>query len=228
MGMQSHTQAMNPSPSTPPSPPDRLTGIPHFRDAHWIDLVRGVVAPEDAALMRQHLDGGCAHCAETYGFWGKLAKFMECERAKEPGFRFSRSARTARLVFDTFAQPAVAGSGSTAADHRRLVYEAPPFTIELHLDSRTDPVGLRITGHIFEKRRFAVRRAARVSIRNVDGELGATSVDGLGRFECRIAPRQSVNLTVVLREGELIVVPLSAIPLTPGLTRRKAVIRAQS
>src|SRR5919197_2313271 len=131
MGMQHHAQPMDPS--TFRSMPERF---PHFRDAHWIDLVRGVVTSEDATVMRQHLDEGCAHCAETYGFWRKLARSIEEERATAPGFRFSRSARTARLVFDTFTQPLGPETGSTAAEDRRLVYEAPPFTIELQLDSR--------------------------------------------------------------------------------------------
>jgi hypothetical protein len=222
-----HPYARTTDSLTPASLPERLNGGPHFRDTHWIDLVRGVVTPDDAAVMRQHLDAGCGQCAETYAFWRKLARFIEFERANQAGFRFSRTARTARLVFDTLAQPAVAGTGSTAADGRRLVYEAPPFAIELLLDSHTDPVGLRITGQILEKRRFAARpQGARVSIRNSEGELCATDIDGLGRFQCRIAPRQNVNLTIVLREGELIVIPLSAVPLIAGVSRRRP--RAES
>lgn len=203
--------------------------MPHFPEANWIDLVRGIVRPEDAAVMRQHLDQGCAPCAETYRFWQRLAGFLQQEPqadppadsvrvaksyVSEPVVRpASRSVRTAHLVFDTLGQPLAAGVRSTSAESRHLLYEAPPFTIDLHVDAHTEPEQLRLDGQVVEEGRTGGwPPEAHVSVNTADAQLCSVDIDELGEFQCQIARREDLSLAVTPREGELILISLKVNP----------------
>lgn len=181
--------------------------------------------------MRLHLEEGCAQCEETYRFWQKLAGFIQQDQEAEPpadavrvakayistvglaaSASESRSVRTARLVFDTFAQP-LAGVRSTGVENRHLLYEAPPFTIDLHIDSHTEPEQLRLDGQIVEDGRTAPWTGdVRVSVSSANAQLCMTGVNELGEFQCQIARREDFNLAVTPRAGELILIPLKVHP----------------
>src|SRR5437762_1589508 len=98
----------------------------HFSDHQWIDFLRGVAEPGAAAAMQQHVDDGCAPCLETYTAWRRFGK--------TPSGPWWAATRSATLVFDTLARPLPAGVRGAAADPRHLLYEAPPFTIDLHVE----------------------------------------------------------------------------------------------
>ena len=175
--------------------------------------------------MREHLDEGCPQCAETYRFWQKLAGFIPHDQQAEPSAESarvarssvsettarppSRSVRTAHLVFDTFAQPAPAGVRSTAGEHRHLLYDAPPFAISLHIDTRIEPEQLRLDGQIVEEGRTdGWPPEARVAVNTADGQLCSVEINELGEFRCQFARRDEFSLAVTPREGELIVISL--------------------
>ncbi len=162
--------------------------------------------PDEAAVMRQHLEEGCPQCAERYRFWQKVGGFIQDDLQVDPPPRpGSRSVRTAHLVFDTVA-PAAEGA---AAGIRHLLYEAPPFTIDLRIDARSEPEQLRLDGQIAEEgRRGGWPPEARVAVNTADAQLCTVNINELGEFQCHIARREDVSIAVTPREGELILMSL--------------------
>src|SRR5207237_2121702 len=97
----------------------------HFKVEQWADFARQVTAPDVSAKMQRHLDTGCRDCARSLAAMKKVAELVGREATYEPESGIVRiakalfaaesqaSANRVReilpLVFDSFAQPAMAG-----------------------------------------------------------------------------------------------------------------------
>src|SRR5262245_57643868 len=124
----------------------------HITQAQAVDAARGVLTPSERAAVEQHATG-CADCAAMLNDWERFAAFVEADERFEPpadAVRVARSYLTAdrlaqapsqrrgivavaaRLAFDTMLDVA-SGVRSDVSESRHLLYEAPPLSIDIHL-----------------------------------------------------------------------------------------------
>src|SRR6266850_6343228 len=123
----------------------------HFPEQAWADFVRGISKSETTVNMNSHLASGCTDCAAVLGVWKRVHAIASTESSYTPPedrvrmMRVEFEARnrgrkpepvTAKLIFDTLAQPLTAGIRSAAATARQLVYEAEGLTVDVRLDAK--------------------------------------------------------------------------------------------
>ena len=121
----------------------------HFSEQAWADFVRGISEPLTKTNIEAHLARGCSDCRATSDAWNQVQTMVSNEKSYTPPESLvrmlkqefvatnspERSSVLANLLFDTFAQPLLAGIRSGAAVARQLVYEADGLTVDLRLDS---------------------------------------------------------------------------------------------
>src|SRR5207237_2079179 len=133
-----------------PSPQKGGGKMDHFTVEQWADFVRQVTAPDVSARMQRHLDSGCRDCARSLSTMKKVAELAGREATYEPESGIVRiakalfagqsqaSANRVReilpLVFDSFAQPAMAGVRTAIATSRQLLYRKSGCCIDIRIE----------------------------------------------------------------------------------------------
>jgi hypothetical protein len=172
----------------------------HFSTREWIDFVRNVAAPQDAAAMTSHLKSGCESCEKEKATWSKLATFAKNEAEFEPPANVVAMAKAlvqapapakglrlreiAELVFDSFMTPQLAGVRSAAGvGSRQLLYRAGEVMIDVRLESSDESERFALTGQVFREQGSKVG-ITRVPISLISGrnELARTSTNQFGEF----------------------------------------------
>ena len=115
----------------------------HLEPAELVDLARGLVADDEAAPLRRHLEdcGRCRTALERLSLVVRAARtdasmpgaaVREAEALAAEWSSISAQAIGGRLVFDTVLEPREAGVRGSALD-RHLLFEADQWAIDLRL-----------------------------------------------------------------------------------------------
>src|SRR5947199_5462540 len=119
----------------------------HFREEVWADFVRGTDTANEHTAMAEHMHG-CSDCAAELSSWQNVKTMADREAMYSPPENSVRMAKlefaaqqefeaaTAKLTFDTIAQPLLAGVRSMTATPRQMVYEADGLTVDLRFDQQ--------------------------------------------------------------------------------------------
>jgi hypothetical protein len=172
----------------------------HYSSQNWIDYVRNLVSPQDAAAMTNHLKSGCESCAKEKASWSKLAAFAKTEAQFEPPEHVVNMAKAlvqapkrekalrireiAELVFDSFLSPQLAGVRSAAGvGSRQLLYRAGEVMIDVRFEANDESERFAVTGQVFRDQGSKVGMT-RVPISLISGknELARTSTNQFGEF----------------------------------------------
>jgi hypothetical protein len=113
----------------------------HFTDEVWLDFARRLLPSPKMELLRKHLDEGCEACNKLSEIWRAVARIAAREANYEPdesavraakaaygGTRRTqvvpRYAKMARLLFDSFLDPAAVATGvrSASSTARQLLH----------------------------------------------------------------------------------------------------------
>lgn len=125
---------------------------------------------------------------------------FQAARARLPRLREMRQV-LASLVFDSFAQPALAGArgttltGSTGSA-RQLVLCAEEFDIHLRIWGSAEQ--RRITGQILARGKSSFTGGANLHLMRDGERCGSASVGNFGEFEFPVVPEGMLNLQVDL------------------------------
>jgi hypothetical protein len=173
----------------------------HYSSQNWIDYVRNLVSPQDAAAMTNHLKSGCESCAKEKASWSKLAAFAKTEAQYEPPADIVNRAKAlvqaapkpekafrireiAELVFDSLLTPQLAGVRSAAGvGSRQLLYRAGEVMIDVRFEANDESERFALTGQVFRDQGSKVGMT-RVPISLISGknELARTSTNQFGEF----------------------------------------------
>jgi len=122
----------------------------------------------------------------------------------------------ARLVFDSFREPAAAGVRSERQLARQTLYEAGDYTIDLRLEADADPAKVVMVGQIANRvQPEQPPRSVPVLLQAGREELGRTTTNEFGEFQLAYQPRTPLRL--------LIPIPLQGAQLeiaVPGAGRK--------
>ena len=203
----------------------------HFDDTTWFDFVRGLLTPDDAWLIQQHLTVSCDECTRAHAFWLRMHEFTTREASDEPDPSDVRRAKriiaaekfegvpsglltVAVLTFDSFRQATSAGfrSGPTT-QARYLAYEAGAWAISLRMKNGPGNQVL-LTGHI-ARRQAGPEETSQMELilQQADTPLGSSLTKGSGEFHMQYssAPNVCLYLKVSAEEALEIHLPDSAL-----------------
>lgn len=134
-----------------------------------IDYLENRLDAEQAQSIAAHLASGCGNCEDSRQWYQQVATITASDdtaeppawvlrraiqlfdnRLTQPGLieRIGRS--IAALVFDSFAQPAIAGVRSTETASRQLLYRAEHYNIDLQINP-SDKSNATVMGQILRK-----------------------------------------------------------------------------
>lgn len=128
-----------------------------------VDYLDGRLSDNDGGRVEEHLAGGCERCEADRNWYSLLKSMKGVPESEPPSWVFRRAVRlfearhhsesapkrlaraVARLVFDSFNQPAVAGARSSGALSRHLLYAVDDYSIDLQIapkgESGADLIG---------------------------------------------------------------------------------------
>jgi hypothetical protein len=191
----------------------------HYEAGQWVDFVRGLMGDTEREAMRTHLNAGCVKCREVAGLFARAVLratadvnydppeyAVQCARAiyvlqhprevkLAPGF-------VARLVYDSFRAPLLAGVRSQQGVAHQLLYEAGPYHVDLRLQSK---IGSR---HVVMVGQIANREQPAMGVTNVPvlllsehSVLSKALSNHLGEFIMEYRPASSLRLYASVQGG---------------------------
>ncbi len=198
----------------------------HFSEQVFADLVRGIETPAQGDL-RSHLANQCPQCVETFNILSRLQTIAGNEnsyRAPENAVRMAKLEFEARrtnpneipasLVFDSLAQPALAGvrSAGTAAA-RQMVYEAEGMMVDLRFDRPPRSKYISLIGQVLDQRapRTSVANASVMLWTEKGLVLAETTTNGLGEFHLEFEVQNRLRISIQALAGKLIRIPLASL-----------------
>jgi hypothetical protein len=203
----------------------------HFSTQSWTDFVRGISDSEQAE-MAFHLGAGCKECTETHGFWKRVRALAMRELTCAPPEDIVSAVKAelkaqfpwndtepalANLVFDSFANPLLAGVRSIGAAARQMMYEANGLMVDLRVDSGASNAILLI-GQVLDKEEppSSAENAAVTLWTDRGLAIAKTKANRLGEFNLELEPQNDLRLSIHIVGRALIRVPLV------NLTQRSA------
>jgi len=197
----------------------------HFSEQAWADFVRGI-SNSERGEMEAHLANRCNDCAAARDIWNQVHTIALRETNYKPpkdvvrvakleyaarAFEKSRQPVLATLVFDTFAQPALAGIRSAGAAARQMVYEAEGLAVDLRFDGQPSAKKIYLTGQVLDKQipRTPLCDTAVILWTDRGLALAETTANAFGEFNLELEPQNNLRLSIQVVGRALIRIPLT-------------------
>ena len=185
----------------------------HLDAEIMLDGLEGRLTSTDLSQLRAHL-ARCGECAETFSQYGELLDAMHCDGLEDAPARSLAKAfdsfkerqastpgvieRVATLLFDSWAQPGLAGLRASGNHSRQVALTQGEFDLHLSLDYTSLFVRgqlLRRAGGNFDSD-FDV-----LALAEDDTEIESAIANVLGEFVFYCDPQNVGQLVIVLASG---------------------------
>jgi len=199
-----------------------------------IEYLDGRLSDEDARPVAEHLAEGCGRCDGDRRWYGLLASmkrvpemveppewvfrralrlFENRPRAERTGMRALRAA--ARLIFDSFSQPAPAGARSGAAPSRHLLYAVDDYSIDVRIAASGD-AGVDLVGQVLSTSESGFDMVAGIAIDLArEGETISSAVtDEVGVFTIRRLGAGEYDLQI---DAPGMIIDVVGLPVSPAM-----------
>jgi len=190
-----------------------------FDITHWVDFVRGVVAPAESEKMQRHLNEGCRDCSAVVQFLQQVVAASsqvtvpedlvraalrvfpaEHRVAKVPSW-FNLPKFVARLVYSSLEDSQPEWTPSASPSHVHLMYEAGDYTLDLHFELPTDSPNVVLVGKIADRTRSDEPMASLpVYIRTSTKTIAEGATNEFGEFSLIYRLRLSLRLSIPIAE----------------------------
>jgi hypothetical protein len=198
----------------------------HFSEQPWVDFVRKVGAAEVGRGITTHLDASCLKCKTTLDTWSRVRKLATDEAAFMPpedlvrlvklGFAGRAAAHKSKkwilasLVFDSFAQPLLAGVRSGELNMWQVIYEAEGLTVDLSFGRRSKAKRVHLVGQVLDKREVRPWHNVTVDLSTEkDQLLGTTVANALGEFQMEFEAKEFLWLSIKAESHNTVWIPLT-------------------
>jgi hypothetical protein len=198
----------------------------HFSEQPWIDLVRGVSAAEVSRDIRTHLDASCLKCKTTLDAWTRVRQLATDEAAFTPPENLVRLAKLAfagkaeapqprnwtlaNLVFDSFAQPLLAGVRSGELNMWQVIYETEGLTVDLSFGRRSKAKRVHLVGQVLDKREVRPWHNVTIDLATEkDQVLGTTVANASGEFQMEFEAKEFLWLLIKAESHNTVWIPLT-------------------
>jgi hypothetical protein len=198
----------------------------HFSVEKWIDFVNQAVTTNERQRMDKHLSLGCGRCQETVSLWQRVRFSAVAEGNYQPPENVVRIAKAAyassglaapkkgagskaRLLFDSFLQPVLAGVRSAGAGTRQMLYRADPYQIDMQLELKPGGNRVVVTGQLLNlSNPQIIATGTRILMSNMQGDVVHTVANEFGEFSGEVKNSGDLQLTFPTPSGESIVISL--------------------
>jgi hypothetical protein len=199
----------------------------HFSDQPLADFVRGVSGPGVSRDIKAHLAEGCAKCNAANDAWSRVRRLATEESSYAPPENLVRMVKLgfggklahqpakwtlANLVFDSFAQPLLAGVRSSGAlNVWQVIYEAEGLTVDLRFGRRSQSKEVHLVGQVLNRQEVrALQNHASIELSTEQNELVATTaVSALGEFHLEFEAKDHLWLSVKAAGRNTVRIPLA-------------------
>jgi hypothetical protein len=122
------------------------------------------------------------------------------------------------VLFDSFLQPAVAGSRSVVIGTRQMLYRADPYQIDIQIEPKPGSNRLVITGQLLDlSHPGVIGRDIQVTLSNRRGNTVLAATNQFGEFSGEIENSGDLELSVPGEADQPIVISLrNALGKLPG------------
>lgn len=184
----------------------------HYSSEQWADYVGAAAPKRESAEMKRHLEAGWKKCERAVGVWTTILELARKEPTYQPpdsAVRLAKSyfamcriegkeslvAKVARLVFDSFRQPQLAGVRSIASAPHHYVYRWGPMLVDVWMESANESAPVALTGQIFDQSspHQAVKDTV-VMLHSGDADLSTTTTNQFGEFHLEFSPKPGAEL----------------------------------
>jgi hypothetical protein len=203
----------------------------HFSGQAWADFVRGI-SNSERDHIEAHLANGCNDCAAARDIWTQVHTMALREAHYTPpkdavrkakleyaarSFESCKQPVLAKLVFDTFKQPALAGVRSAATAARQMVYEAEGMAVDLRFDEQPAAKKIFLTGQVLDRQvpRASLDDAAVIVWTDRGLALAETKANAFGEFSLELEPQANLRLSIQVIGRALIRIPLADLKPEP-------------
>jgi hypothetical protein len=183
----------------------------HYKCGEWADFARAVAGGEGRKKAQAHLDSGCNECGELARFFSELVQRAASDAAYHIPDYALRNIRAifalqqpqevrllprtvARLVYDSFREPLLAGVRSQQSTAHQLMYVAGPYSVDLRLEQEQGAPRVRLTGQIADRERASGVSDVPVFVLSRDLVIGKTSTNKFGEFAVEYPPSNKLRL----------------------------------
>jgi hypothetical protein len=184
----------------------------HMSSEIALDLLEERLNADQAFFWKKHLEI-CPECADEIGGWRQLEIDLERSHLKSasdhdllraihiypqrPDGGGSRiRSILASVVFDTFLQPAMAGSRGSANSARQLVMRAEEF--DIHIKIWGDLEHRQMLGQLLPRSGQDFVRSARFHLLKNGERVESTTIDEMGEFHFTDVPEGDLSLQIDL------------------------------
>jgi predicted Fe-S protein YdhL (DUF1289 family) len=198
----------------------------HFSSEQWSDFVRGLGEPSDRKEIDKHLSSGCLNCKKENELWTSVYSSAQRqihealpERALQTAkanFRTSAAKPeipgffdAARVVFDSFRQPALAGVRSGVRTSRQLVYQHGDYYLDLRLEANPASERALLIGQVKDSSQPGkhLSESPVILLRGTD-RVEITSTNAHGEFRLEFDDTGNLWLAVGIPGQAGIIMPL--------------------
>lgn len=192
----------------------------HYDITQWVDFVRGLARPAEAAPMQQHLDEGCQACAAAVRRLSAVATVARTDDQYEPPshlLRFAKAAFSlqqpsrllslprlaARLAFNSLETAMAQGTrGPVEELSRQSLYEAGDFSVHLRFEQPLGASRVSLIGQI-ANRRVPEPPMAHVPVLLTRGRsvVARSLSNEFGEFQIEYDPHPALRLHIPVSEG---------------------------
>lgn len=207
----------------------------HLTSAQCVDAARDTLGLGDRLAMERHIQR-CTDCADMLQFWRRVTDLAERDGAYEPPSsvvdtvrkytttpaRAKAPSRTgerlramvATLTFDTFQEALPAGVRTGITATRQLVYVVAPLLVDLRFETSVQSKRVVLAGQISNTRGVTeTGQDARVVVMGPAEELTTAVANQFGEFHCEFEGREDLTLSISLKDGVNIAIPLDRLPV---------------
>ena len=184
----------------------------HYDITEWIDLARGLASPDRRAALENHRQE-CANCSDTAVWVERLLSTAESDRKADVPAHVVHNAKAifalrgldqvqmsfgsiARLVFDSFSQPALQGVRSEQrSDVRHMLYDVDGYVIDLQLEHERGMAAVSMIGQIHQSSDSGEPVVSMpISLRSNERVVATTVSNQFGEFALQYLPQSSLCL----------------------------------
>src|SRR6266849_2306578 len=202
------------------------TEMKHFKAVEWSDFVKRVGSDDRRKAMHERRGSRRKRYVETIALLQKGANGAAVEACYQPAAESVRVVKAAfataslaakpqetdgpiQLLFDSFSQPALAGTRSAAGPIRQLLYRADPYQIDLQIELQQDQNRFVITGQLVDlSHPEMVGRDLQVMLSDGREYVVHTVTNQFGEFRGEVENSGDLELSFLGRGGKPIVILL--------------------
>jgi len=198
----------------------------HFDISDWADFARGTATEADREAMETHLTAGCRRCNATLAFVNRVVTSTRADGLYDPPESVVRCAKAigtmlrpqrvpvsrlvARLVYDSFRDPAPVGLRAEDRVSRHTTHEAGSFAVDLRLEHMKGSPVATLVGQLTNRQEPEGTLAeAPVMLMTSKDIIAHTVYNRFGEFQMDYAPSRNLRLCVDVALNKRIELSLS-------------------